>query len=111
MHIPFVLTALFYAAIRRDSVSLLKFPFLSHVQVIMRGCHVRSCLLVVSNVQLYFPFLFPSYCHSVVYRLVSIVSDGCNQSFFVFFDVVFESSCRCINAVLNAGKFSSSLFS
>ena len=28
-----VLTALFYAAIRRDSVSLLEFPFLSHVQV------------------------------------------------------------------------------
>ena len=25
--------ALFYTAIRRDSVSLLKFPFLSHVQV------------------------------------------------------------------------------
>ena len=29
-----VLMALFYAAIRRDSVSLLKFPFLSHVQVL-----------------------------------------------------------------------------
>ena len=29
-----VLMALFYAAIRRDFVSLLKFPFLSHVQVV-----------------------------------------------------------------------------
>ena len=29
-----VLTALFWAAIRRDSVSLLRFPFLSHVQVL-----------------------------------------------------------------------------
>ena len=36
-----ILMALFYAAIRRDSVSLLKFPFLSHVQV----SSVR-CLLV-----------------------------------------------------------------
>ena len=31
-----VLTVLFLAAIRRDSVSLLKFPFLSHVQVLSR---------------------------------------------------------------------------
>ena len=31
-----VLLALFYAAIRRDSVSLLRFPFLSHVQVFSR---------------------------------------------------------------------------
>ena len=31
-----VLTALFCAAIRRDSVSLLRFPFLSHVQVLSR---------------------------------------------------------------------------
>ena len=28
----------------------------------------------------FFPFLFPRYCHSVVYHVVSIVSDGCNQS-------------------------------
>ena len=32
-----VLTALFRAAIRRDSVSLIKFPFLSHVQVFNAG--------------------------------------------------------------------------
>ena len=52
----------------------------------------------------FFPFLFPSYCHSVVLRVVSIVSDGCNQS-FVFFYVVFESSYRCVNVVFNAPSF------
>ena len=36
------------------------------------------------------PFLFPSCCHCFVYRVVRIVSDGCNQSSFVFFYVVFE---------------------
>ena len=27
-----------------------------------------------------FPFSFPSYCHSVVHRVLSIVSGGCNES-------------------------------
>ena len=40
-----VLMALFYAAIRRDSVSLLRFLFLSHVQVFSReillDCHLK----------------------------------------------------------------------
>ena len=39
-----VLTALFYAAIRRGSVSLLKFPFLSHVQVFSCEMLFISCL-------------------------------------------------------------------
>ena len=59
----------------------------------------------------FFPFLFPSYRHFVIYRVVSIVSDSRNQSSFVFFYVVFESLYRCINAVFDAGKSSSSLFS
>ena len=33
----------------------------------------------------FLPFLFPSYCHSIVYRVVGIVSDGCNQSSFNVF--------------------------
>ena len=40
---------------------------------------------------LFFPCLFLSYCHSVVHSFVDIVSDGCNQSAFVF-------SSRCIDA-------------
>ena len=58
-----------------------------------------------------FPFLFPGFCPSVIYRVVSIVSDGRNQSSFVFFYVVFESLYGCVNAVFDAGKSSSSLFS
>ena len=53
-----------------------------------------------------FPFLFPSFCHSVSYRGFSIVSDGRNQSSFVFFYEVFESLYGCFNAVFDAGKSS-----
>ena len=58
-----------------------------------------------------FPFLFPSYCHSVVHRVFSFMSGGCNESSFVFLYIVFKSMYGCVNAVFNAGKFSSSLFS
>ena len=96
-----VLMALFCAAIRRDCVSLLKFPFLSHVQVL--SCEILfisrlkrpwSCFSSV--------FLLPSFCHSVIYRVVSIVSNGPNQSSFLFFYVFFESLYGCVNAVFNA---------
>ena len=50
-----------------------------------------------------FPFLFPSFRYSVIYHVVSIVSDGCNQSSFVFSYVVFESLYGCVNAVFDAG--------
>ena len=53
-----------------------------------------------------FLFLFPSYCHSVVHRVISIVSDGS----IVFLHVFFESLYRCVNPVFNAGKSFSSLF-
>ena len=102
--------ALFCIAIRRDSVSLLKLTFLSHVQVL-------SCvMLFISRLKCpwsCFPshFCFLVFCHSVMYRVVSIVSDGRNQSSFVFFYVVFESLYRCVKAFLDAGKSSSSLFS
>ena len=59
----------------------------------------------------FLPFLFPSFYHSVIYRVVSIVSDGRYQSSFVFFYVVFESLYGYVNAVFDAGKSSSSLFS
>ena len=42
----------------------------------------------------FFTFLFTSFCHSVIYRVVSIVSDGRNQSSFVFF---MQSSSRCMD--------------
>ena len=49
-----------------------------------------------------FPYLYPSYYHSVIYRVTIIVSDGRNQSSFVFFYVVFESLYRCVNDVFDA---------
>ena len=72
----------------------LKFPFLSHDQVL-------SCeMLFISRLKLpwscFLSHFFPSFCHSVIYRVVSIVSDGRNQSSFVFFYVVFESLYGCV---------------
>ena len=99
-----VLMALSCAAIRRDSVSLLRLPFLSQVPVF-------SCEMVfISRLKRFFPFLFPSFCHSIVYRVVGIFSDSCNQSLFMFFWIVFQPLYRCVNAVFDSGKSSSSHF-
>ena len=76
----------------------LKVSFLSHVQDL-------SCeMLFISRLKrlwscFFLPFLFPSFCHFVIYRVVSIVSDVRNQSSIVFFYVVFESLYGCVNAV------------
>ena len=50
-----------------------------------------------------FPFLFLlfSFCHPVIYRVVSIVSDGRNQTSLVFFYVVFEFLYWCVNAAFD----------
>ena len=75
-------------------------PFLSKGFLFLarsRYSGVKCCLLVVLNGHRlgFFLFLFPSCCHSIVYRVVCIVSDGCNQSSFVF---LMYSSSRCIDA-------------
>ena len=112
--VAFYLFSLWYdwflscATIRRDSVSLLRFSFLSQVQGFW--CE----MLFISRLKrplCFFPILFLSCFYSIVYRLVRIVSDGCNQSSFVFFYVVFEPLYRWVNTVFDAGKSSSSLFS
>ena len=96
-----VLTALFWAAIRRGSVSLLKFPFLSHVQVLL--CE----MLFKTPTELFpFQFLFPSYCHCVVRCVINTVCDGCNESSIVFLYIIFVSLYRCVNAAFNAGESS-----
>ena len=86
-----VLMALFWAAIRSDSVSLLKFPFLSHLQVL-------SCeILFISRLKRPLS-CFPShFCFLVIVIVVHrviiiIVSNGCNQ----FSIVVFEYSLRVV---------------
>ena len=84
--VSLVLMALFCGAISGDSVSLFKFPFLSQIQF----CRVRCCLLVIkTSIELLsFLCLFLSYCHSVVHRVISIVSHGYNQSSIVFLYIV-----------------------
>ena len=89
-----VLMALFCAAITRDSVSPIKFPFLSHI-------HVFSCeMLFISRLK--GPLCcFSSHFFLVVVILLSILS---SVSFlvavisppFVFSNVVFESLYRCV---------------
>ena len=99
-----VLMALFCVAIKRNSVSLLRFPFLSYIYVFLcemslvnRLKHPKSC--------------FSSYFCFLVISVISIVSGGYNLSSSAFFYVVFKLLYWCVNAVFNAGKSSSSFFS
>ena len=79
---------LFCAAFRRDSVSLLTFPFLSHVQVFSWKI-LFDCLLKC-------PYsCFSSYFCSVDACVVCIVSGHCNQSSSVFFNVLFKFWHQC----------------
>ena len=74
-----VLMVLFCVAIRRNSDSLLRFHFLSHV-------HVFSWLSLEMYIQLFFfPFLFSSYCCSEDPCVDYFVSVRCNQSCLLFF--------------------------
>ena len=104
-----VLMALFCAAIWRDSVSLLRFPFLSQVHVF--SCEILHTKSFKTPIE-----LFSSHFHFLVvillvFMLSVLFSGGCNQSSFEIFYLFFESLYRCVNAVFNAGKSSSSLFS
>ena len=83
-------------------VSLFRFPFLNDVQVF-------SGVSLKMSIQLFFvPFLFSCYFCSSDPCIVSIVSGGINLSSSTLFYVVFESLYECINAIFNAGKWSSS---
>ena len=78
------------AAIRRDPVSLLRFPFLSYVQVFS---YEISCLSLKMSIELlFFPFLFSGHFCSVDTYAACIVSAGCNQSSSMIFYVVFNAS-------------------
>ena len=90
---------LFYAPIRRDSVALLRFPFLSHVQIfsckISFVCHLKCTYNSFSS---HFCFLV-----IVVVLILVFVSCSCNKPLFALFYVVFESSYRYIYAIFNDG--------
>ena len=84
---------LFCAVIRRDSLSLLRFPFFS----------LGKISLEISIQLFFFLIFFSSYCCSFD---PCVVSGRCNQSFFfVLINIVLETSYRCIDAMFNAGKF------
>ena len=69
------LMALFCPAIRRDSVSLLKFPFLSHVQVL------SSVMLFISRLKC--PWVcFPSHFCFLVFVILSFCHLSCCQYCF-----------------------------
>ena len=70
-----------------------------------------TCLSIKMYIQLLFiPFLFSTNFCSVDPHVVSNVSNGCNLSSSALFYVVFKLMYRCINAVFNTGKSSSSFF-
>ena len=96
--------ALFYAAIRRDSVCLLMFPALSHIQVFL------SEMFFISRLKLselfFFPSLFPSYYHSLVHRVISIVFMAVINPLSCF---SMQSSSRCIDASKLSSMLASSI--
>ena len=82
--------ALFCAAVRRDSDSLLKLPFLCHIQVF--SCEMSLVCRLKCPYSCFLPiFVFNFFC-SVDACVVSITSGRCNQSSSAFFKVVFESA-------------------
>ena len=66
-----VLLAFFCAAINRDLVSILRFPFPSQIQLFLCEILFISCLK--RPLSCFSSHLFSSYCHSVGLRVVSIV--------------------------------------
>ena len=107
-----VLIALFCASLRRDLVSLLRFPFLSRVQVLSREIWLVCCLKYPCS-------CFSSHlCFLVIVLLILVLlfffgGGGCGycNSFFALFYVVFESLYRCINTVLIVGESTSTFVS
>ena len=106
----FVLMALFCAAIRRDSVSLLRFLFLCHVQVfsceISLVCRLKYPYSCFSS-HFYFLVIIIELIIAlfVLYLVAAIILS------LLFFYVVFESLCRYIDTSFNTGESSSYLFS
>ena len=89
-----VFMALFCAAIRRDSVLLLRLPFLCHVHVF--SCEMSRVSRLKRPFLLFFcTLLFSGYLYSADTRFVSIASGSCNQFSSRFY--MWSSSC-CIDA-------------
>ena len=97
---------MFWAALTRDSISLLISPFVSHIHVFL--VRVVGYLSLKTSIGIFFfPCSFSGYFCSVV----SIVSSGCDQCLSTLFCLVFESLYRGVNTVFNGSESPSSLFS
>ena len=96
--------ALFCAAVRRDSVSLLKFPFLSHVHVLVWD--VAGYSLKTPIKLFFFSLLFSDYYRSTGPRATNIVSGHCNQPFSA---LPMKSSGCCIDASMLSSILASPL--
>ena len=97
-----VIIALFCAAIRRDSVSLLRLPFLNNVQVF--SCKISLfCRLKCSYS--YFSFHF---CFLIIFVLLmlelSVLFLIAVISFLCIFNTIFESFYWCIDAVFKTDE-------
>ena len=102
--------ALLCSAKRSDSVSLLRFTYLNHVQVF--SCEISLDSHFEMSIRLFvFQFLFSGYFYSLNACVVCSVSGCYSQSSWAFFDGNFVSLTRCINAIFNVGVSFSSFFS
>ena len=95
--------ALFCAAIRTDSVSLISFPFPIYVQTFS----VRQFVAWKTHTFVFFQFLFLVIVLYALMLSVLLLPAVISVS-LLFFYVVFESSYCCIHAIFNAGKSTSS---
>ena len=95
--------ALFWVAIKINSVFLWKFPFFSHVQAF--SCEVSLVCRLKYPELFFFSFLF-SNCCSVDHSVVCAVSGCYNKCFFALFR---HSSIPCIDASTLSSMVTSSL--
>ena len=98
-----VLMTSYVAAIRRDSVSFVSFPFHSHVQIFL--CEIWPVCYLKYPYSCFSCHFFPVLLF--VTYVVTAVNGNCNWSFFALFNAIFKSLCWCINTILNAGVESS----
>ena len=92
----------FWAASKRDSVSLLSFPIRSHFSSLPIWDFV-----ILSILSIFLPFLFPSYRFTTSVYIVTAVTNCCNKYFFAYFNVVFG---LCFHASMLSSILVSSLF-
>ena len=106
--IQFVLMAKFCAAVRRDSVSLLRFPFLSYVNIF--SCEIS----LICHLECPYKCFSSHFCFLIIVVMLVIVLFALFLVTVIilwFFYVVFVSSYECISGVFYAGGSSFSFFS